>query len=165
MLPSSASALCYSVCRRLNPAEQNYATYDKELLGLREGVLHFRHYLLGIKFKVHTDHSSLRWLMTEPEVLGQRQRWLVVLSEFDISEIAHIAGEKNIVADGLSRCPDPDGPTYEHLIPEHGNMGVRFSNLNVRFTNLRGMEQDLLIHALIDDADVAELYVKTVTPL
>ena len=54
--------------RRLNPAEQNYATYDKELLGLRDGVLHFRHYLLGIKFKVHTDHSSLRWLMTQPEV-------------------------------------------------------------------------------------------------
>jgi hypothetical protein len=37
-------------------------------LGLRDGVLHFRHYLLGIKFKVHTDHSSLRWLMTQPEV-------------------------------------------------------------------------------------------------
>ena len=56
--------------RRLNQAEQNYATYDKELLGLRDGVLHFRHYLLGIKFKVHTDHSSLRWLMTQPEVVG-----------------------------------------------------------------------------------------------
>ncbi len=37
--------------RRLNSTEQNYATYDKELLGLRDGVLHFRHYLLGIKFR------------------------------------------------------------------------------------------------------------------
>jgi hypothetical protein len=110
--------------RRLNPAEQNYATYDKELLGLRDGVLHFRHYLLGFKFKVHTDHSSLRWLFTQPEVVGQRQRWLVVLSEFDMTEIAHIAGEKNVVADGLSRYPDPNGPSYEHLIPEHGNMDV-----------------------------------------
>jgi len=93
--------------RRLNPAEQNYATYDKEPLVLRDGVLHFRHYLLGIKFKVHTDHSSLLWLMTQPEVVGQRQRWLVVLSEFDMTEIAHIAGEKNVVADGLSRYPYP----------------------------------------------------------
>ena len=79
----------------------------KELLGLRDGVLHFRHYLLGIKFKVHTDHSSLLWLMTQTEVVGQRQRWLVVLSEFDMTEIAHIAGEKNVVADGLSRYPYP----------------------------------------------------------
>jgi hypothetical protein len=151
--------------RRLNQAEQNYATYDKELLGLRDGVLHFRHYLLGIKFKVHTDHSSLRWLMTQPEVVGQHQRWLVVLSESDMSEIAHIPGEKNVVADGLSRYPDPDGPNYEHLIPEHGNMDVRFANLNVRFTNLRVMEQDLLLHALIDDAGVAELYIKSTNPV
>jgi phospholipid-translocating ATPase len=150
--------------RRLNPAEQNYATYDKELLGLRDGVLHFRHYLLGIKFKVHTDHSSLRWLFTQPEVVGQRQRWLVVLSEFDMSEIAHIAGEKNVVADGLSRYPDQNGPSYEHLIPEHGNMDVRFANLNVRFTHLRLLEQDLLLHALFADDDMTELYLtSTVT--
>ena len=150
--------------RRLNPAEQNYATYDKELLGLRDGVLHFRHYLLGIKFKVHTDHSSLRWLFTQPEVVGQRQRWLVVLSEFDMTEIAHIAGEKNVVADGLSRYPDPNGPSYEHLIPEHGNMDVRFANLNVRFTHLRLLEQDLLLHALFADDDMTELYLtSTVT--
>jgi len=172
--------------RRLNPAEQNYATYDKvymelgsyflflqeqikdniikELLGLRDGVLHFRHYLLGIKFKVHTYHSSLRWLMTQPKVVGQRQRWLVVLSEFDMTEIAHIAGEKNVVADGLSRYPDPNGPSYEHLIPEHGNMDVRFANLNARFMNLRLLEQDLLLHALFTDVDMTELYLtSTVT--
>ena len=150
--------------RRLNSAEQNYATYDKELLGLRDGVLHFRHYLLGIKFKVHTDHSSLRWLMTQPEVVGQRQRWLVVLSEFDMTEIAHIAGEKNVVADGLSRYPDPNGPSYEHLLPDHGNMDVRFANLNVRFTNLRLMEQDLLLHALFTEVDMTECYLtSTVT--
>jgi hypothetical protein len=150
--------------RRLNPAEQNYATYDKELLGLRDGVLHFRNYLLGIKFKVHTDHSSLRWLFTQPEVVGQRQCWLVVLSEFDMTEIAHIAGEKNVVADGLSRYPDPNGPSYEHLIPEHGNMDVHFENLNARFTHLRLLEQDLLLHALFADVDMTKLYLtSTVT--
>ena len=66
---------------------------------------------------MHTDHSSIWWLFTQPEVFGQRQRWLVVLSEFDMTEIAHIAGEKNVVADGLSRYTDPNGPSYEHLIP------------------------------------------------
>ena len=117
--------------RRLNAAEQNYATYDKELLGLRDGVLHFRHYLLGIRFKVHTDHSSLRWLLSQPEVVGQRQRWLVVLSEFEMTEIAHIPGAQNIPADVLSRYPDSDGPSYEHLIPEQGNMDVRFNSVQI----------------------------------
>jgi len=44
--------------RRLNQAEQNYATYDKELLGLRDGVLHFRHHVWEIKFKVHTIRNN-----------------------------------------------------------------------------------------------------------
>ena len=47
--------------RRLNSAEMNYSTYDKEFLGLRDGVLHFRYQLLGIKFDVRTDHCSLRY--------------------------------------------------------------------------------------------------------
>jgi hypothetical protein len=58
----------------------------------------------------------------------------------------------------------PGGPNDEHLIPDHGNMDVRFANLNVRFTNLRFMEQDLLLHALMDDEGVAELYTSTTTP-
>ena len=81
-----------------------------------------------------------------------------------MTEIAHIAGEKNVVADGLSRYPDPNGPSYEHLLQEHGNMDVRFANLNVRFTNLRLLEQDLLLHALFTDVDVTEFYLtSTVT--
>lgn len=113
--------------RRLNPAEQNYATYDKELLGLRDGVLHFRHQLLGIPFKVHTDHCSLRWLFNQPEISGQRQRWLAVLSQFQLTEIVHIPGVQNVVADVLSRYADPTGPSYEHLLPHDGNMDVHFS--------------------------------------
>ena len=34
--------------RRLQGAEVQYSTYDRELLGLRDSVLHFRHLLLGI---------------------------------------------------------------------------------------------------------------------
>jgi hypothetical protein len=102
--------------RRLTPAEQNYATYDKELLCLRDGVLHFRHQLLGIPFTVRTDHCSLRCLLIQPEIPGQRQRWMAVLSQFQFTEIVH--GVQNIVADVLSRYADPQGPSYEHLIPQ-----------------------------------------------
>ena len=106
--------------RRLTDAEMKYSTYDRELVGLRDGVLHFRHWLLGIPFKVKTDHCSLRWLLSQPELTGQRQRWLTVLQEFRITEIIHVAGVVNVVADVLSRYPDPQGQSYDHLIPEHG---------------------------------------------
>ena len=115
--------------RRLTDAEMKYSIYDREVVGLRDGVLHFRHWLLGIPFKVKTDHCSLRWLLSQPELTGQRQRWLTVLQEFRITEIIHVAGVVNVVADVLSRYPDPQGQSYDHLIPKNGNMDVRFSNL------------------------------------
>ncbi len=46
--------------RKLTPAEGHYGTYDRELVGLRDGCLHFRYQLLGVPFSGRTDHSSLR---------------------------------------------------------------------------------------------------------
>jgi hypothetical protein len=46
--------------RKLTPAEGRYGTYDRELVGLRDGCLHFRYQFLGVPFTVRTDHSSLR---------------------------------------------------------------------------------------------------------
>ena len=83
---------------------------------MRDGVLHFRHQLLGIPFTVRTDHCSLRWLLIQPEIPGQRQRWMAVLSQFQFTEIVH--GVQNIVADVLSRYADPQGPSSEHWIPQ-----------------------------------------------
>ena len=117
--------------RRLNSAEMNYSTYDKEFLGMRDGVLHFRYQLLGIKFAVRTDHCSLRFILSQSEISSRHQRWLAILSEFHFVEITHVPGRENVVADVLSRYPDFTGPSYEHLLPEHGNMDVRLSCLQV----------------------------------
>ena len=115
--------------RRLQGAEVTYSTYDRELLGLRDSVLHFRHLLLGIPFTVKTDHCSLRWLLQQESITGQRLRWLAVLNEFDITEIQHLPGASNVVADNLSRYPDPAGPSYDIALRQYGNMDIRFSSL------------------------------------
>ena len=42
--------------RSLSKAERNYSVTHRELLAV---ISHFRQYLLGVKFKLHTDHSLL----------------------------------------------------------------------------------------------------------
>jgi hypothetical protein len=54
--------------RKLTPPEGHYDTYDRELVGLRDGCLHFRYQVLGVPFLVRTDHNSLRWLLSQPEL-------------------------------------------------------------------------------------------------
>ena len=90
--------------RKLSTTEQNYCTTRRELLAVVDFTSHFRQYLLGRRFTVRTDHSSLRWLtrMKEPE--GQLARWLERLGEYNF-EIIHRPGQLHGNADSLSRRP------------------------------------------------------------
>ncbi|KAF9763834.1 Retrovirus-related Pol polyprotein from transposon [Nosema granulosis] len=43
-------------------AKKNYSTTEKELLGVIKSTEHFRHYLLGRRFLLKTDHSAIKYL-------------------------------------------------------------------------------------------------------
>ena len=88
----------------LSKEERNYCTTRRELLAIVKTIKHCRHYLLGAKFKVRTDHGSLRWLMRFKNPEGQIARWLEMLGQYTF-EIEHRAGVKHGNADGLSRRP------------------------------------------------------------
>ena len=40
----------------LNEAESKYSTYDKEFYAIVQALEHWRHYLVGAEFKLHSDH-------------------------------------------------------------------------------------------------------------
>ena len=51
--------------RTLNDAQLNYATTKKELLAIVFTFDKFRPYLIGNKVIVHTDHSTIKYLITK----------------------------------------------------------------------------------------------------
>ena len=87
--------------RKLNAAEGNYATHEKELLAVIHALRTWRHYLLGNHFVVVTDHNSLKYLHTQPTLSRRQARWAEFLAEFDF-EIVYRPGKSNVVADALS---------------------------------------------------------------
>ena len=86
-------------------AQRKYCTTRKELLAVVRFTRHFKHYLLGRRFVVRTDHNSLTWLMGFRNIEGQLARWIEELSSYDM-QIVHRAGKDHVNADGLSRIPD-----------------------------------------------------------
>ena len=77
-------------------------SYDLELTGLVESIIHFRQYLYGIKFEVLTDNQDLTHFKKTKEPSARLARLITKLSDFDFT-IRHIPGKKNIVPDTLSR--------------------------------------------------------------
>ena len=89
--------------RKLNKSECNYSTTEKECLAVIEALKAYRPYLLGREFDLFTDHESLKWLLTRTkEHSGRLWRWVDKFREFQC-KVHHIAGNKNTVADALSR--------------------------------------------------------------
>jgi transposase InsO family protein len=98
----------------LTPQQRKYCTTRKELLAVVAFTRRFRHYLLGQRFKVRTDHGSLTWLCNFKNPCGQLGRWLEELAQYDM-QIEHRPGSKHINADSLSRIPEvsPECPHYD----------------------------------------------------
>ena len=90
--------------RLLAKAERNYCATRKELLAVVTFILYFRPYLLGHRFQLRTDHSSLQWLYRTKEPEGQVARWLEKMQQFEF-EIIHRKGMRHTNADALSRLP------------------------------------------------------------
>ena len=92
----------YYASKTLNDAQLNYATTEKELLAIVFTFDKFRPYLIGNKVVVHTDHSTIKYLMTKKDTKPRLIRWVLLLQEFDV-EIKDKKDTENLIEDHLSQ--------------------------------------------------------------
>ena len=88
--------------RQLRPHEENYPTHDLELAAVIYALKLWRHYLLGNRCEIYTDHQSLKYLFTQPDLNLRQQRWMEAISDYDLG-ISYTPGKANVMADALSR--------------------------------------------------------------
>ncbi|KAG7311665.1 hypothetical protein JYU34_002718 [Plutella xylostella] len=100
--------------KKLSEAQQNYSTYDRELLAIYLAIIHFRNMIEGQQLTIFTDHKPLIYAPTKvgtDRETQRRKRQLLFISEFT-SDIQHVSGEGNTFADALSRVVETiDCPT------------------------------------------------------
>lgn len=57
----------YYASRTLNDAQVNYTTTEKVFLSIVFTLEKFRNYLIGSKVIVHTDHLTLKYLLSKKD--------------------------------------------------------------------------------------------------
>jgi len=88
--------------RQLRKHEENYPTHDFELATVVHALKIWRHYLIGNKCDIYTDHKSLKYFFTQAKLNMRQRRWLELIKDYDLN-IQYHPGKANIVADALSR--------------------------------------------------------------
>lgn len=91
------------VSQKLNRAQRNYTVTELECMAAIVCVNRFRPYIEGLPFRIITDHSSLKWLMSQKDLSGRLARWSLKLQRYDF-KIEHRKGSLNVVPDCLSRA-------------------------------------------------------------
>jgi transposase InsO family protein len=101
VLMQDGHAVAYA-SRQLKPHEQNYPTHDLELAAVVYALKQWRPYLFGNRCEIYSDHKSLKYLFTQPDLNLRQRRWLELIKDYDVS-LNYQPGKANVVADALSR--------------------------------------------------------------
>ena len=119
----------------LTAAQRKYSAFDRELLAIYASIKHFRHFLEGRPFTVFTDHKPLTYALASSTDRSPRQaNHLSFIAEFT-SDIQHIKGSNNVVADALSwplaaSCEIPS-VDFDAFAAAQGSMEVEDTSLVV----------------------------------
>ncbi|CAI5474821.1 unnamed protein product [Closterium sp. Yama58-4] len=88
--------------RKMQPPERNYPVHDKEMLAIVHAFRTWRCYLTGADVTIRTDHKSLQYMRSQPQLNPRQIRWLDYLESNFNYTITYKKGANNI-ADALTR--------------------------------------------------------------
>jgi len=140
--------------RKLDAAQQKYSAFDRELLACYLAIRHFRWLLEGNVFHVWSDHKPLSFALhrVSDAWTARQQRHLAYVAEFT-SDIRHVAGKDNVVADALSRpaavvapsaAPVPDWKALARAQAECAETRVLASSTGLQVEHVRVGEDVVL---------------------
>ena len=74
------------------------------MLAIMHALAKYQQYLVGNRFKVRTDHNSLKFFLEQKQLQERQQKWISKIQAYDF-DIEYVKGKNNVVADALSRRP------------------------------------------------------------
>jgi hypothetical protein len=129
VLMQEGRVMAYAL-RQLRKHELNYPTHDLELAAVVHALKIWRHYLIGHKSDIYTDHKSLKYIFTQSDLNLRQRRWLELIKDYDL-EVHYHPEKPNVVADALSR---KSYTNKVQIMPMLSELCAECEHLNLGFT-------------------------------
>jgi hypothetical protein len=126
--------------RQLRKHEENYPTHDLELVAMVHALKIWRHYLIGHRCEIYSDHKTLKYIFTQTDLNLRQCWWLELIKDYDVG-INYHPWKVNVVADALSRKRYCNMTLAREMPPE---LCEEMKKLNLRMVN------DLVVAMEID---------------
>ncbi|XP_077242553.1 uncharacterized protein LOC143883076 [Tasmannia lanceolata] len=104
--------------------ELNYTQLEKTYLALVWATQRLRHYLLSQRIYLVSRMDPMKYLFEKPALIGRTARWLLLLSEFDITYVTQKSVKGRIIAEQLADAPTEDAELSREF-PYEGIMTIR----------------------------------------
>jgi hypothetical protein len=98
-----------------------------ELAAVVPALKIWRHYIIGKRREVYSDHKRLKYICTQPDLNLRQRKWLELIKDYDLGINYHL-GNANFVADALSRRSHLNMLATRELLPEFCK---EFEKLNI----------------------------------
>jgi ribonuclease HI len=126
--------------RQLRKHEAHYPTHDLELAAVVHALTIWRHYLMGKRCELYTDHKRLKYIFTQSNLNLRQRRWLELIKDYDLG-INYHPRNANVVADTLSRRYHVSQLVVDSIPFE---LCEEFDKLNLRMVaNTEAMEMEV----------------------
>jgi hypothetical protein len=122
----------------------------------------WRHYIISKRCEVYSDHKSLKYIFTQPDLNLRQRRWLELIKDYDLG-INYHPSKANVVADALSGRSHLNILATRELLPEFCE---EFEKLNLGWvsnTEVIAMEVDSMLKqdirkGQLEDAKIQEIH-------
>lgn len=100
--------------RKLSSTESKYSAFDRELLAIVAALKKWKFIINGHPLTVFTDHKPIigAFNSSKERFSDRQQRHLMVIHEY-VSDMIHISGSSNVVADTLSRVSQVSATLFD----------------------------------------------------
>jgi hypothetical protein len=115
--------------RQLRKQEENYPTHNPELAAVVHALKIWRHYLIGHRCEIYSDHKSLKYIFMQNDLNLRQRQWLELIKDYDLG-INYHPGKANMLADALSHKKYCNATFAKRIRPEL-HREIKYLNLAV----------------------------------